>query len=161
MWRKFTFSTAPQWAFLLGAIVTFALSRRASGYLPMTRACAQKLRLVRWSFAGLFLFALVSWIAAVFVGAATGGDSAAGGVVFFLVVLGAAAVVVGFVVAVVGRAQYGPTAYVTEQRPGQYDRVIELRRVHPNFVVAVMQMQQARAAQYAPRASSPFQPGSM
>ncbi|TMG25324.1 MAG: hypothetical protein E6H95_12090 [Chloroflexi bacterium] len=33
-WHKFRFATAPPWAFLLGAIVVAALSRRASGYLP-------------------------------------------------------------------------------------------------------------------------------
>ena len=144
MWRKFNFSTAPPWAFLLGAIVTLALSRRASGYLPMTRACAQKLRLVRWSFAGAILLAVVCWIAAVIIGSAAG--DALGGVVFALVVLGFAALILGFIFAVVGRAFYGPTANVMEQQYGQYEPVVELKRVHPNFVIAVRQLQQARAA---------------
>jgi hypothetical protein len=59
---------------------------------------------------------------------------------------------------VLARSIYGPTGKVMEQQYGQYEPVVELQRVHPNFVNAVRQMQAARAAQYAPQAQAPLQP---
>jgi hypothetical protein len=56
-----------------------------------------------------------------------------------------------------------PRAKVIVQ-PGYYDKLVEIRNVHPAFVAAVIQAHQARAAQYvaAPlqAAPPPLPPGS-
>jgi hypothetical protein len=66
-WRKFKFSTAPAWAavFLLllctgvGLLIVFLaiylVSRRASGYLPLTRAASRRVGLGSWIPAGLLI----------------------------------------------------------------------------------------------------------
>jgi hypothetical protein len=53
-----------------------------------------------------------------------------------------------------------PRAKVREMAPGHTDRIVELRNVHPLFVAAVLQRQQASALQYAYPAQSPYRPGS-
>lgn len=98
--------------------------------------------------------AFLCWILAVIVGAAGGTDSTASAIVAFLFVVGVLLLVIGLIGLVVVKSAYDPTARVMEQQPGQYEPVVELRRVHPNFVNAMRLMQAARAAQY------PFQPGS-
>ena len=161
-WRKFNFSTAPPWAFWVGGVIlATAMARRASGYLPMTRACVQKLRLFRWSFAGVLLLALVCWIAAIAIGSSLGTDPTWNGVATILLLVGVLLFLFGLVAVIVARNMYGPTGKVREQQYGQYEPVIELQRVHPNFAMAVQQMQQARAAQYASQAPSQSQSGSM
>ena len=161
-WRKFSFSTAPPWALLVGGVIlATAMARRASGYLPMTRACVQKLRLIRWTFAGLLLLPFALWFAAAVVGSSLGSDPTWSGVATVLVLLGILLLLIGLLGVVLVRSMLGPTGKVMEQQYGQYEPVVELQRVHPTFVTAVLQMQQARAAQYASRGSSPFQPGSM
>ncbi len=142
-WRKFNFSTAPPWAVFFGAIIVMALSRRASGYLPMTRACVQRISRVRWLFGAVLLSGLGLWAAAILVGVLLGSDSTWSGIALALFVLGTLAALSGLVGLVVARRAYGPTGKVGEQRYGQYEPVIELQRVHPNFVMAVQQLQQA------------------
>jgi hypothetical protein len=54
---------------------------------------------------------------------------------------------VGFVVGyLVVRPLVGPRATVMEQQPGYYDKLVELRNVHPAFVTAVNEVHQQRAA---------------
>ena len=67
-----------------------------------------------------------------------------------------AAVVSGLVI----RRRVGPGATVMEQTAGYADRLVEIRRVHPAFVEAVRQMQQARAATPASPAPPPLITGS-
>jgi len=154
-WRRFKFSTAPPWAIWVGGVlVASILARRASGYLPMTRASVQRLRLARWSPVALLAVAFLCWILAVIVGAAGGNDSTTSSIAGFLFIVGSLLLLIGLIGLVVVQAAYGPTARVMEQQPGQYEPVVELRRVHPNFVNAVRQMQAARAAHH------PSQPGS-
>jgi len=154
-WRRFNFSTAPPWAFWVGGLlVASILARRASGYLPMTRASVQRLRLMRWTPVALLIAAFLCWILAAIVGAAGGSDSTTSSIAGFLLIVGILLLLVGLIGVVVVQSAYGPTAKVMEQQPGQYEPVVELRRVHPNFVNAVRQMQAARAAQH------PLQPGS-
>ena len=155
-WRKFRFSTAPPWAYLLGAIVVAAISRRASGYLPMTHACVKRLKLVTWGLFSLIPLAFVLWIAAAFV-SPSGNDSTRSAITVMLVILGVAALAIGLVGLATARRLYGPTGKVMEQQPGYYEPVIELRHVHPNFVIAVRQGQQALAGQYG---QYPLRPGS-
>jgi len=72
-----------------------------------------------------------------------------GGLAFLTIV---AAVIGGIVI----RRLVGPHATVMEQRPGQTDRLVEIRNVHPAFAAAVQQMHQASAA----TPSAPLPPGS-
>ena len=115
---------------------------------------------MRWLFGGVLLSALGFWFAAIVIGGFLGSDSTWSGVALALFLLGILVAVGGLIGLVVARRVYGPTGKVEEQRYGQYEPVIELQRVHPNFVMAVQQLQQARAAQYASRMQSPLQPGS-
>ena len=94
-------------------------------------------------------------------------SSAAGavgaGIAWVLAGVGLLAFLAGLIGAILIRRLIGPHATVMEQQPGAYDRLVELRHVHPVFVVAVIQAQQARAAQYsstyAPQ-NPPLPPGS-
>src|SRR5438445_8690179 len=106
-WRKFRFSTAPPWAYLLGAIVVAAISRRASGYLPMTHACVKRLKLVTWGLFSLIPLAFVLWIAAAFV-SPSGNDSTRSAITVLLVILGVAALAIGLVGLATARRLYGP-----------------------------------------------------
>lgn len=86
-WRKFRFSTAPAWAavFLLllctgvGLLIVFIaiylVSRRASGYLPLTRTSSRRVALAAWIPAGLISGALVLVTVAFFVGGVSSGTS--------------------------------------------------------------------------------------
>ncbi len=56
------------------------------------------------------------------------------------------------------RPAIGPRVKVLEQQPGQYDKLVELRNVHPAFVAAVNQMHAARAANSAAMAARPTPP---
>jgi hypothetical protein len=75
---------------------------------------------------------------------------------YILLSLGALALLGGLVGAVVLRRLIGPRAEVREQPPGYPDKPVELRHVHPGFVWAVQQAQQARAAQYVPSYPPPM-----
>jgi hypothetical protein len=147
-WRKFSFVTAPWWTYFFGLIVRALVARRASGYLPLTRASDQKLRVVTWVSAGLMLLTILLWIGAI-VGAVSSDDpnvSAAAGLLFFLGLFSILGAAIGWLVV---KPQIGPAGKVMEQQVGHYDKLVELRHVHPAFVIAVQQRQQARAAQYA------------
>ena len=75
-WRKFRFSTAPGWAalFLLllctgvGLLIVFLaiylVSRKASGYLPLSRAASRRVGLASWIPAGLLVGGFVLLIGA-------------------------------------------------------------------------------------------------
>jgi hypothetical protein len=80
-WRKFNFSTAPAWAVALLPLVCFgllplfiglyAVSRRASGRLPLTRASSRRVALASWIPAGLILVSFLMGFAALVVLGAT------------------------------------------------------------------------------------------
>ena len=175
VWRKFRFATVPRWAYAFFAllctgigfvpvfiIIMAIVSRRAGGYLPLTRGSQRRLRLVSLLSVGLLPLMFVFWI----VGAVVSSNlhdntwSTIAGVLFFLGLLS----FLGFIVGVtVLRPLVGPGAKVMEQVPGQFDRLVELRRVHPAFAAAVTQVHEARAAQYASQQAAayvPLPPGS-
>lgn len=64
-WRKFTFSTIPAWAVALLPLIClgllplfiglYAVSRRASGHLPLTRASSRRVALASWIPTGLIV----------------------------------------------------------------------------------------------------------
>src|SRR5260370_10822319 len=147
-WRKFNFSSAPAYAFWFGGLIVAAvMSRRASGYLPLTHACANKLRLAFWSLLALIpIGAFVAFVGLTVAGASNGeGVGTTIGVMGF--VLGLAALLVGLIGLTIVRRALGPTGKIFEPQPGQYQSLIELRNVHPAFVAAVQQLQHMRPRQ--------------
>jgi hypothetical protein len=84
-WRKFTFSTLPAWAVALLPLIClgllplfiglYAVSRRATGHLPLTRASNRRVALASWIPAGLILGAFLLGLAALVVSAATSSSS--------------------------------------------------------------------------------------
>ncbi len=89
----------------------------------------------------------------------TSTNRVASGIAVVLLVLGFLAIVAGLVGLVIVRAIVGPRGKVMERQPNQPDTLIELRNVHPGFVIAVEQHQLTRAAQYAAAQQSPLLPG--
>ena len=170
-WKKFNFATPPDWAYALlfliclGGIgfVAFAVtiavvSQRASGYLPLTRSGARTVRLAFWIPLGFLIAWPACWLIALIVGVAGNNDSTANGVAGTFVFLGLLCMLGGLVGRLVITRLVTPQAKVAAPAPGQTDRLVELRNVHPAFVVAVQQHQQARAAQYVPAPQLPLPP---
>lgn len=172
-WRKFQFTTAPGWAYLflilicigigllLIFVVMFAVSRRASGYLPLTHESSRSV--ARASSAGLALFLLVAvlWVLGIAVGVVAGDDSAASTVSGILFALGLLALVVATAYWLLVKPRFGPQGKVMAKRPGEWDNLVELRHVHPAFVAAVQQHQQWRASQAIPPPPPPAPPSSL
>lgn len=147
-WRKFSFSSAPPFAFWVGGLLLAAImARRASGYLPLTKASVKRIRTITWGVLSLLLLAFVFWIIAAIVGSATGSSSVGSAIAGILIVLGIASILVGLIGILIVRRTYGPTGKVLEAPPGHYQSLIELNNVHPAFVSAVQQHQQMRAQQ--------------
>jgi hypothetical protein len=151
-WRKFTFTKTPPWAFWVGGVLlSTALAERVSGHLPLTRASAQKINTVRWGFAGAIALGFILWVVSFAVAANSTGPAFG---LFFLGGLGL--IFAGLVGMLLGRSLMGPTGKLSDVQPGYFQRLIEIRNVHPGFVAAVQQHQQARAAQFAAPAPSPI-----
>lgn len=165
-WRKFNFVTPPAWAYALlilvclgglgfigYAIVIAVTAQRASGYLPLTRA-SKRIVIIALSgpIAALSLFVL-GWVLAAIIGlpATDPAASTLAGILFWIgtfLMLGA---LVGRLVV---KPLICPRGKVYEQQPYQYDKLVELRNVHPAFVAAVNHMHQLRAVQRA----APYSP---
>ena len=157
-WRKFKFATASPWAFWLGgAIGAAATARRAQGYLPLTRASANSVRFVKRCFVVPLALMLLFWTGAL-AAATFGTGEAASAVAAYAGLSGTF-----FLVMAIGTffltARWGPGGKVMDQRPGAYDFIVELQRVHPKFAAAVREHQLARAASSATPAG--FQSASM
>lgn len=158
MWRKFRFATPPQWAYALlvlvclggigiviYAVVVNTIAQRASGYLPLTHAARRRVELAIWTPVGLIVAWIVLWIVAVVV-SPTSNDQTGSGLALALFLLGALALIAGLTGRLVIMRFLVPQARVSEPQPGQLDKIVELRNLHPNFVQAVQQAQQARLA---------------
>jgi hypothetical protein len=168
-WRKFRFATPPDWAYALllliclGGIgfIAFAvaftlISKRASGYLPLTRASSGTAGLALWIPIALLIAWPVFWVLGISIASINGSwTGTAGGI---LGLLGVLCLFAGLVGRLVIKALVSPRAKVMETAPGQTNYLVELRNVHPTFVAAVQQMHSARAAAYA--AQLPLPPGS-
>jgi hypothetical protein len=165
-WRKFQFTTAPAWAYLflilmcigigllLIFIVMFAVSRRASGYLPLTHESSLGIGRARTAGLALFLSVAFLWAAGIAVGIIAGSDSSAGSTASgILFALGVLALLVGTAYWLLVKPRFGPQGKVMAKRPGEWDNLVEIGRVHPAFVAAVQHHQHMRAAQAMP--SSP------
>jgi hypothetical protein len=171
-WKKFKFATPPDWTyallilvclgglgFIAFTIVVAVVSQRASGFLPLTRSSSRTVTLAFWIPLAFLIAWPICWgLAATF--AFSSNDptaSAIAGVSFWVGVL---FLVAGLIGRLVVTPLISPRAKVMEPAPGQFDRIVELRNVHPLFVAAVLQRQQASASQYAYPAQSPYLPGS-
>ena len=168
MWRKFKFATPPDWAyalliliclgglgFIAFAIVMTLVAQRASGYLPLTWSASRTVSLAVWIPIVLLIAAPVTWAIALFAG-----SSNANTIGIVLLWLGILFLLAGLVGRLLVTRLVCPRAKVMEAAPGQTDRIVELRNVHPLFVAAVFERQHRRAAQLAPSPQSPYQLGS-
>jgi len=171
-WKKFKFATPPDWTyallilvclgglgFIAFTIVVAVVSQRASGFLPLTRSSSRTVTLAFWIPLGLLIVWPVAWAIAVIVGISSSDPTAPAitGVSFWLGVL---FMVAGLIGRLVVTPLISPRAKVMELAPGHSDRIVELRNVHPLFVAAVLQRQQAAASHYIAPAQSPYLPGS-
>jgi hypothetical protein len=158
-WKRFKFVTSPAWAyallvlvcagglgFIAYAIVMTVVAQRASGYLPLTRTSSRTATLAFWVPTGLLIAWFVTWVVAAIIGwlSTDSTVSTIGGVSFGLGFLLLAAGLVGRLIVA---PSLRPGGKVMGIAPGQNDRVVELRNVHPNFVAALNHVYQARAAQ--------------
>ena len=132
-------------------IVSAAASRRAGGWLPLTRASRRKRRAVVWTATALFAAGIpvAIWgLGGILLAPSLHGSQIDLGNHLFLAGLG------GFVVGGIGLAvvkpRYGPQGFVADKRAPNLGYVVELRNVHPVFVMAVHQVQRERAGVYAP-----------
>jgi hypothetical protein len=131
--------------FFVTAPLIYLAGRRASGKLPLTQESLRKLgRPMRFGIPMIAVAVLLLVIAAI-----TGfaHNPLLGVIGLFSLNFGALALVFGVLLVEVGlqlgRWPFGPGAVVMKPMPGQSDRAVELIRVHPAFVAAVLQMRAA------------------
>ena len=172
-WRKFRFWTPPPWAYALlvlvllelpglivAAIVTAAVSEKATGFLPLTRSSRRLVGLAFWVPIGFIIASVTLWtlvIAAALAGVDSS-DPAAGGAAGALIGVGVILLMFGLIGRLVMTPLLSPRARVTVA-PGYHDKLVEIRNVHPAFVAAVVAIHQQRAAVYA-QPNLPQVPGS-
>ena len=150
-WQRFRFVTAPAWAYAflilvvtgIGLLPIFILmtvvSRRASCYLPLTRASQRRVRLGTWLCVDLFILAILLWIGAGVAASIWPDNSTASifiGLAVFTGILSILAAAAGWLLV---RPRFGPGGRVLDRPPGSQDYLVELRRVHPAFVAAITQ----------------------
>jgi len=158
-WRRFKFATPPQWAYALlvliclggigliaYAVVISAVSQRASGFLPLTRSSRRTVELAIWVPVGLIIAWAALWGVAAVIAFATTDNSLVtlAGICFWI---GLLLMIAGLVGRLVITRLVIPQAKVMEAQPGYFDKLVELRNVHPNFVRALREQQVARLAQ--------------
>jgi hypothetical protein len=146
-WRRFRFGNPPDWLVigLMGIVGAGMISRRISGYLPLTKSARDQLASVEATFA-LLPLALLLEIASYWLGRSFPTDADLSSLAHTLMVLGLVAIPL-FVGGVILRYFFGPAAKVMGPPPGYSDNLVELRKVHPSFVAAVNQQHAARLAQ--------------
>jgi hypothetical protein len=161
--RKFRFTTAPVWAvvflflicvgigFFVSLPMAYLVGQHASGPLPLTRRSKRLLEIPIWAGVASIAFWAIDWIVAAIAFSIQHdpANPSAALVGLFLFYLGLPGLVLGVVLLEIGfqlgTLPYGPRAKVRKQEPGQPDRVVELLRLHPAFVAAVLDMQRSRA----------------
>jgi len=159
IWKRFKFATPPQWAYallvliclggiglIIYAVVVSAVSQRASGFLPLTRSSRRTADLATWVPVSLLIAWAALWGVAAVIAISTTDDSLGtlAGVCFWI---GLLLMIAGLVGRLVITRLVIPQAKVMEPQPGYFDKLVELRNVHPNFVQALHQQQVTRLAQ--------------
>jgi len=156
-WRKFTFSSSPPWAFWVGGILlSYVLSRRASGYLPLTYASEKTLKAPNWPVLAFAATGATLWVIAIIVGVAAGGSDVGSAVAVWAALFGGWAFFVTLIAYLVTNRGFGPKGKVLDQQNGHYEPLIELSNVHPKFVEAVRRHQEERARQLTVNQASPI-----
>ena len=160
-WRKFNFTSAPAWAFWVGGLLlSYAMARRASGYLPLTRASERLLKTPNWPVIAFAAIGAMLWVTAIVVGLTAGGSNVGSAAAVWAALFGGWSLFVTLIAFLFTNRGFGPTGKVLEQQYGQYEPLVELRRVHPRFVEAVRRHQDERARQLASNQPSPIPAGS-
>src|SRR4029077_6629480 len=157
-WRKFKFVTPPTWAysllllicagglgFIAYAIAIAAVAERASGYLPLTRASSRTVTLAFWVPTGLLIAWVAAWVLTVML-AWTTTDPKVTAIAWISFGLGFLLLAGGLTGRWLISPFIRPRGKVMPLAPGQYDRIVELRNVHPNFVTAINQVQLSQVA---------------
>jgi hypothetical protein len=157
-WRKFKFATPPGWAywllllicaggigFIAYAIAIAAVAERASGYLPLTRSSSRMVTLAFWVPTGLLIAWVAAWVLTVIL-AWTTTDPNVTTIAWVFFGLGFLFLAAGLAGRLLISPFIRPRGKVMPIAPGQSDRIVELRNVHPNFVTAVNRVQPSRAA---------------
>ncbi len=159
-WRKFRFNSPPAWAvvfvflicvgigFFVSIPLSYLVSRRTGGRLPLTHRSNRLLELPKRAAIAFLALSAVLWIitAVAFTrpyDVANPWPQLIGVVVVNIAILTLVFGVVLLEGALLVRFPFGPGAKVMKQMPGQPDRLVELVRVHPAFVAAVREMQSA------------------
>jgi hypothetical protein len=168
-WRRFSFVTPPAWAywllllicagglgFIAYAIAIAAVAERASGYLPLTRSSSRTVTLAFWVPTGLLIAWVAAWALTVIL-AWTTTDPNVTTIAWVSFGLGFLFLGAGLAGRLLVSPFIRPQGKVRPMAPGQNDRIVELRNVHPNFVRAVNQVQPSRVA---PSLQVPTLPGS-
>ena len=156
-WRKFSFTSAPPWAFWVGGLLlSYVLARRASGYLPLTRASERLLKAPNWPVIAFAAIGGMLWVVAIIVAAVAGGNNTGSAVAVWAGLFGGWSFFVVLIAFLLTNRGYGPSGRVLEQQIGQYEPLVELQRVHPKFVEAVRRHQGERARQLAVNPASPI-----
>jgi hypothetical protein len=140
--------------FIAYAIAMAVVAERASGYLPLTRSSSRTATLAFWVPAGLLIAWVAAWVLTVVL-AWTATNPNVSTVAWVLFGLGFLFLAAGLVGRLLVAPYMRPRGKVMPMAAGQSDRIVELRNVHPNFVAALNQVYQARAAQYAAMRTSP------
>jgi hypothetical protein len=159
-WRKFRFNSPPAWAvvfvflicvgigFFVSIPLSYLVSRRTGGRLPLTQRSNRLLELPKLAAIAVLALSAGLWIitAVAFTrpyDVANPWPQLIGVVVVNLAILTLLFGVVLLEGTLLVRFPFGPGAKVMKQIPGQPDRLVELVRVHPSFVAAVREMQSA------------------
>ena len=150
--------TPPMWAywllllicagglgFIAYAIAIAAVAERASGYLPLTRSSSRTVTFAFWIPTGLLIAWVAAWVLTVVL-AWTTTDPNVSTIAWISFGMGFFFLAAGLVGRLLIAPFIRPGGKVRPIVPGQYDRIVELRNVHPNFVSAVNQVQASRVA---------------
>jgi len=160
-WREFRFNTSPPWTVVFVLLIcvgiglflslplAYLVGRHANGRLPLTHDSNRTLEAPKWIGGGATAAAALLGIVAAIAFSVQGEppNLTAGIVAILAFYLALPLLALGVVLLEVGfqlGALYGPVAKVMKQEPGQTDRIVELRRVHPLFVSAVLEMHATR-----------------
>ena len=142
--------------FIAYVIASAAVAERASGYLPLTRSSSRTVTLAFWVPTGLLIAWVAAWALTVVL-AWTTTDPNVSSIAWVSFGLGFLFLGAGLTGRLLISPFIRPRGKVMPMAPGQYDRIVELRNVHPNFVSAVNQVGPSRVAQSL---QVPTRPGS-
>jgi hypothetical protein len=120
--------------------------RRAAGYLPMKKSASAVIKFLDAA-TGLLMLSFILNVAYFFIHRSYVNDPDLSAIAGTFGLIGIATFVIGIAALVLRKTSVGPVADVMGSQPGQTDRIVELRHVHPAFAAAVQLQHAARLAQ--------------